>query len=375
MSAAASKSSSCTSPGERMNEPGIGPRLGSGRMSRVDLWVNPVLARELTSRMRGPGAMIVLTIYLGLLGLAVGLAYSAALHNATNYGDAGVPVTQWAEFGQGVFEWTLLAILLLVLFLVPGFTAGSIAGERERLTLMPVQVTLLRPMSIVLGKIGASVVFTLLLVLTSLPLLTVTYLIGGVTLLDIMKGLGMVMFTALGVAAVALACSALMKRATTATLMSYGAVLVLTVGTLLATVFVAYITRPLPPDFDEEPHWIVEFILAANPVAALADAAGDVQGDAFRFWDSGNGPLTEIKESLAELRPTEPIRTEQRPVALVEKRHDDLDAVMWEQDDLRVPMRSGLPFWAWSVLLISTVAALSLTVACRQLRTPADRER
>ena len=180
-------------------------------MSRAASLVNPVLARELTERMRGPRAMVMLSGYLVVLGLVLVLVYRSKV-DAANSRFGGSPVVELATAGQGIFEWTLLFTMLLVLFLVPGFTAGSVVGERERQTLMPMQVSLLRPRSIILGKLGASVVFTLLLVLATLPLLTVAYLIGGVTFPEIVKGLAMVMFTAVGIGAISLACSAVSSK-------------------------------------------------------------------------------------------------------------------------------------------------------------------
>ena len=91
---------------------------------------------------------------------------------------------EFAAVGRSIFEWLVFFMLLLVLFLVPGLTSGAIAGERERQTLVPLQVTLLRPWQIVVGKLGASFAFLALLVVATAPLLVVAYLIGGVTIAD-----------------------------------------------------------------------------------------------------------------------------------------------------------------------------------------------
>ena len=111
--------------------------------------VNPVLQRELRERMRGPRAMVMVTAYLGLL---VGIFYY--VYHAQAGGKTGLTVaiapTEVAQIGRGIFEWVLFFMMLLVLFLVPGLTSGAIAGERERQTLIPMQVTMLKPRSIVL---------------------------------------------------------------------------------------------------------------------------------------------------------------------------------------------------------------------------------
>ena len=154
--------------------------------------VNPVLGRELKERMRGRRAVIILTIYLVLLTLALWLVYEAA--SASN--DFGNPLpTQLAEVGSTVFEWVLFFMLLIILFLVPAQTAGAIAGERERQTLVPLQITLLSPRSILLGKVCAAMAFLALLIVAAVPLLAIAYLIGGVTIQQVLGGTALVLAT------------------------------------------------------------------------------------------------------------------------------------------------------------------------------------
>ena len=327
-------------------------------------WLNPVLARELTERMRGPRAMVMLSGYLGVLGLVLVLVYRSKV-DAANSRFGGSPVVELATAGQGIFEWTLLFTMLLVLFLVPGFTAGSVVGERERQTLMPMQVSLLRPRSIVLGKLGASVVFTLLLVLATLPLLTVAYLIGGVTFPEIVRGLAMVMFTAVGVAAVSLACSTFMKRVQTATVASYGLVLLLCGGTLAAFGVALELGRSGPDD----PPLI---LLAPNPVVALADATteepeafgGEFGFGSFNGYGGGDGPLTGIREFVT---PDDSFRF---VVDGADHEMVGLGADAGGQNG-----RGVLPLWAQNVLIVGALAVLSVILSSVRLRTPAKTER
>lgn len=343
-------------------------------MRPVASWVNPVLARELTERMRGARAMVMLSAYLGVLGLVVVLVYGSKSDAAAGrFG--GSPVTELATAGQEIFELTLLFTMLLILFLVPGFTAGSVVGERERKTLMPMQVSLLRPLSIVLGKLGASVVFTLLLVLATLPLLTVPYLIGGVTFPEIVRGLAMVMFTAVGVAAVSLACSTFMKRVQTATVLSYGMVLVLCVATFVAF----FVIRAIDESRNLRPGDAPLIIMAPNPVAALADAVTaepDFFGGEFGpgQFDSGigNGPLSAIREALT---PDVFSRAIVDGPAFPEDEFVVQFGVFEEVRAGDLPGGGGMPLWAQNVLIVGALAVLSVMLSSIRLRTPADTER
>src|SRR5690606_41945725 len=112
---------------------------------------------------------------------------------------------------------------------------------RERQTLVPLQVTLMRPVSILLGKIGASTAFLLLLLVASMPLLAVSYLIGGVSVGQVLAAVAMVAFTGVGLAAISAGISACVRRVQVATVLSYAATLALVVGTLLAYAVAAMI--------------------------------------------------------------------------------------------------------------------------------------
>ena len=163
--------------------------------------LNPVLARELRIRLRGRQAWILLTLYLVLLAVTLFLVYQAESGSLAGGDPFSVPSpTRFASVGRSVFEWLMMLMLLLVLFLVPGFTSGALAGERERQTLVPLQVTLMRPWQIVVGKLAASFAFLALLVVATAPFLAVAYLIGGVTTGSVLRGVGVVLFTGLALA-------------------------------------------------------------------------------------------------------------------------------------------------------------------------------
>ena len=350
-------------------------------MSRLAAWVNPVLARELTERMRGLRATVMLSAYLVVLGLVVVLVYRSESDAAGSFGAS--PVTELATAGEGIFEWTLLFAMLLVLFLVPGFTAGAVAGERERQTLVPLQVSLLSPRSIVLGKIGSSVAFTLLLVLATLPLLTVAYLIGGVTLGDVVRGTGMVMFTAVGIAALSVACSTFMRRVQTATVLSYGVVLLLC-GATFAAYFVA---ERIDSDGGFEPTDPPRLILAANPIVALADITVDGPeafteeffAPSFGYYGDSDGPLSGLKELVTpdEVEFGRFVEDVAFPVnvegALASGPDGDFFGVAARDGGL--PGRRSLPLWAQHMLIIGAMAVLSVVLSSIRLRTPAKTER
>ena len=134
---------------DRRRARGAVPRHHQGGRSVIA--VNPVLGREVKERFRGVRGWVMLTAYLVLLAGVLFVGYQAAA-GANDDPFAGVDATQIAQAGRSIFEVLVIFMLLLVLFLVPAMTSGAIAGERERQTLVPLQVTLVRPLSIIVGQ-------------------------------------------------------------------------------------------------------------------------------------------------------------------------------------------------------------------------------
>ncbi len=232
------------------------------------MMMNPVLSRELRERMRTGRAFAVVGIFLALLTLTAYLVYQGS----TTTGDISSDLARQTRLGRDLYEWVLFVMLALVLFFVPALTAGSIAGERERQTLLPLQVTLLRPRSILVGKVLAGTSFMLLLLFASLPVMMVAYLLGGIRPLDGLKGVGIICVIAILLTLMVTALSALTRRVQTATLLAYGftALLVLLGPLLYFTMRVADGSEGSEGSDIENPP---AFLLALNPITIVADAA------------------------------------------------------------------------------------------------------
>jgi ABC-2 type transport system permease protein len=325
--------------------------------------VNPVLRRELVERMRGGRTPVVLTIYLLLLSGILYLVYSVARDARTDPWESAA--SQVASAGRGIFEWLVFFMVLLVLFLVPGVTSGAIAGERERQTLVPLQVTLLRPRSILLGKVAASTAFLLLLLVATLPLLAVSYLIGGVSVAQVLSAVAIVTFTGLVLAAMSAGISACVRRVQAATVLAYGLTLLLVVGTLLVFAAASLVDTSRGTDAANAPSWI----LTPNPLAAVADV---IEEDRGLESISTASPF----DGLIELIDAEDDRgdagfEEVGPDGVV--REFELDA-----EGNPVPVADpadGIGFLWRSVALLAALAAAGVALGARRLRTPAAVER
>ena len=258
--------------------------------------LNPVLRRELVERWRGRRAFVTLSVYLGLLAALVYALYRIAIsvlaqNRAFGGSDAALA---GPSLGRFLLESLLFAMLLLVLFVTPGYAAAQISGERERRTLQLLRLTLLRPVQIVLGKLGASVAWVTVLVVAGLPIGAATLFLGGVALPDLLRASVLVVVVAVGVAGMALGVSSMVRRTTAAIVVTYGLVLALVLGTaVVAGLEVAVRSR----QFQNTPTAPVTLYL--NPFYGLADAATTTSG----FGANGlslPAPLTGISFALPD---------------------------------------------------------------------------
>lgn len=86
-----------------------------------------------------------------------------------------------AHFGSLIFQIFSVLQLTLALFFGMLFTAGNIAQEKDRQTLVLLLMTDLSNPEMVLGKLFASLLLPLVLLAASLPVFCVTQLLGGVS--------------------------------------------------------------------------------------------------------------------------------------------------------------------------------------------------
>jgi ABC-type transport system involved in multi-copper enzyme maturation permease subunit len=347
--------------------------------------LNPVLARELRIRLRGRQAWILLTLYLLLLAFTLFLVYQAESGSLGGNDPFSIPsATRFASVGRSVFEALMMIMLLLVLFLVPGFTSGALAGERERQTLVPLQVTLMRPWQIVVGKLAASFAFLALLVVATAPFLAVAYLIGGVTAGAVLRGVGVVLFTGLTLAGITVCCSALFKRVQIATVVAYAATLFLVLGTVLLWAAAGVVDSSRGDDAADPP---VAF-LALNPLFLTADVLAEAD---LGFRNGTSSPFEPLEDVLTDSPDFGGggviIDDFGGPVpgpgggfiGVARAAGGGFDDEPIGFDEFGNPIFGGadddFPFWALSMIALYSVAVLATLVAIRRLRTPAQVER
>ena len=248
--------------------------------SRKSIRSNPIFVKELRGVIRQQRSHSVFTFYLVILVIITLLLYVTVVSaNAANP-DPDIRRT----VGKMLFLAITLAQLVAIMFVAPLFSADAITSERENRTLDLLWITSLPASSIIRGKLFAGVVFMLLLLISSLPLQTSTYLLGGLTPTEFLVSNVLLIATTLFLCSFSIWASTRSRRTSSAMGLAYSIVSIVFIGfpTLayviikLASVpfdqdlFVSLqsISKPLDPIFQIIFIVLVWLLIASNPISA-----------------------------------------------------------------------------------------------------------
>lgn len=239
--------------------------------------VNPILIKELRSQMRGPRAFITLTTFLLLLS-GVSYFFYVTMQQTQQWGG---PIPLSVMMGGTMFLGLSFVIMFLIAFVTPALTAGTISGERESLTYEMLIATPLNPFWILSGKMTAAMTYIFLLMLAAVPMLSLVYIFGGVTVPDMITTMLVMVIMAFCFGTIGLFWSSLLRRTSRATIASYANVLV-----LLAAPAVLAMMYPVFNQLNPTPPLVFSVF---NPFAAVASIPLGASGA--QTFGSYGGPL------------------------------------------------------------------------------------
>ncbi|WP_026531648.1 ABC transporter permease [Arthrobacter sp. H41] len=332
---------------------------------------------EMRQRLRARGWYILLGVWLVVLALIFVLA-SAFLGASDNEG----PV---------LFDMVVGFVLFFGLLVAPGLSANAVNGDRAAGTLAILQVTLLTPGQLLVGKWMASWAGSLAFLVVSCPFIFWSLALGGVRAGEAFVSLGMLALELGLVAAIGVGVSALANRPLFSIVVTYMLVAMLTMGTLIVfgltmplvsertTVTMSYqvqtgaelldeTTIPDPADFECVTDTYIQdvprtertaWLLAANPFVVVADAvpyARDRQGPTSL---GGQFEQPGVMEAISQ-----GVRTMQAG--------PDND-VTCEEIGVAPDLEGQPPIWPLGVALQSLLAGGLLLLGRKKLTTPAAR--
>ena len=231
----------------------------------------PVFWEELRRRMRGGRAFITLLIYTAILVLLLFLV--------TLSKQVGDDPRAWPEFGKTLWVVFLFGQLVVITFISPGLTAGAISAEKEQGTLGLLMLTRMSSFSIVMGKFFGAIGQMLLILFAGLPVISVVFMFGGVSPMEIAVGYSLILVAGIGYASLGFLASCMFSRITAAVAWAYGFMLILLIGFPLG-MFLLFQLTGFPVEADSE---IFLGVISLNPFVSA--------GITF-FPDAGSNHLT-----------------------------------------------------------------------------------
>lgn len=240
---------------------------------------NPIIIKELRSRMRGGRAFVTLTVILLGLGVVSYLLYRMVMAQMQYTAMPASP-----QIGQALFTGLAFFILMMVCAVTPAVTASAISSEKEKLTYEMLVATPLRPASLLWGKLMSAMSYVFILIFAAIPLFSVVFTFGGVAVRDMLKAVLVLVVVAAMLGVIGLFFSALLGRSGRATVVSYVVLVVMLFLPYFIYMARTILTQAQPP----------RELLVLSPITTLFSAMSPSLGGQYPmswFWMFGGfGP-------------------------------------------------------------------------------------
>lgn len=213
--------------------------------------MNPVFLKDILGLLRLARISVILVVFLGLLSVLV----------LATWPQQGL--VSLATRGQDNLLLGLILGQLLVLVLsVPGVASVQLTEEKESNTLEMLYATRMSSISIAVGKLGSTIAFPVLLILSGLPFVALLNYRGDVDVGQMVQAYAVLGMTAVMLAVVSLAVSALCRTSATSLVVSYLLVLLICGGVMVPALIML--------DVQEDPtlRQVLHYLRSISPVSA-----------------------------------------------------------------------------------------------------------
>ena len=301
---------------------------------------NPILRRELSTRLRSPKALLAIAL---VAIISCGLVLMRWPSEAT--------IDLVSQGAVQVFQPVSYAIAIAIMMLIPAFPATAIVSERKRGTLTLLLNSPTKPLSIYLGKLFANVLLGILIFSVSLPAIFACYAMGGISISShILPLLCVLLGMAFQYSALGLWVSSRSQSTDAALRWTYGILLFLVVLSIGPSVLVGKLTGIKAT--------VAQLLTTLSPIPALQQITG-AQGQSQAIGIStgwveylGMSIVTTIGFAIATLLKLDPLLLDRaRPAGKVieTKQSSWLRRLSYLVDPQR--RKSGIPFWLNPVMV------------------------
>lgn len=339
--------------------------------------VSTVARLELRQRLRSTKWYVGLAIFFVVVGVVTVLT-TITVGDESFLGEGG--------FGRVVFDVVVFFVLLLGILVAPTLSSSSINGDRRSGTLAILQVTLLTPAEIAVGKLLAAWAAALAFLVVSLPFLGWGIAQGSMSVAAVLATIGLLAFVLAVVVSIGLGFSALVPKSSSSAVLTYLSMATLTVISLI--VFGLSMTLTITPtevrvwgvapeveetwdwstaeptcgwytDTWERPHtertW---WLLGVNPFVVVADAMPEEEPIEEEAYYAPSGIMSAIRYGVREAR--------MGPESEVDQ--------CWYGPSSDSPVEprdiDRSPVWPWGMAFLGGLGAAGLATAVRRLSIP-----
>lgn len=194
------------------------------------MWLNPIVKKDVKVQSRSMRICWGVFAYELILALVFFLAM-LVIQADSQYSTQNI-------YSHMVWLYPVLGVTQLIVLglVVPVRTASSISGERERQTFDLMMTTSMTPFSIVMGKVMTAIVQSMFFVVASMPIMALSFIIGGVSWSYLFWFLGIALLVSFFTASIGILCSSLCRKSISAVILSYVFYFAFFVGTFLPAV-------------------------------------------------------------------------------------------------------------------------------------------
>lgn len=197
--------------------------------------VNPVLRNESKISVRSIKFTLMIFAYISVLSVAVMIYYSSVNEAIFSNG-------LYLESSKLFYVVMALGQAILLLFIVPALSSTAICSEREKQTLDILLSSKLTPFQIIIGKVSASSLRVIILIISTMPLYAIGAIIGVVKISNILSLIVFFIVNTIFVSSIGVFVSTYIKTSKVSTALSYALVLFIYIGIIVITWAILMIT-------------------------------------------------------------------------------------------------------------------------------------
>lgn len=227
---------------------------------------NPIYKKEVRTGMRTMRVTVLIIGVNAVLAVIAFIMFSNTINGITSMGALDYSGLTNLYTVMAYIEFGIIALI------VPAITAGAIVGERERQTLEVMLASKVNTATIVFGKMLACAQIVIIMCVSSLPVLSIVFVYGGIRLGNLIMLLSTVLCAGIYFGSIGIFTSCICKRTTTAVMLSYISV----VGIVFVTGGITYVVERLNLEGMSDSFLVdnVSHIMLLNPAATVVNLVG-----------------------------------------------------------------------------------------------------